>query len=129
MWPQATISCKTGNYLRAAQNPVAGRMLPAPDLDEIFANFEIQGPAQLGTDNHGIKDGRRMYKGQKYKKCPKRKQASTEITDEQNPPTTTSQISELVKENKSAHNAERSRPTAGNPPKESSKRDFNESTI
>ena len=66
--------------------------------------------------------------GQKYKKCPKRKQASTEITDEQNPPTTTSQISELVKENKSAHNAERSRPTAGNPPKESSKRDFNELT-
>ncbi|CAK8675179.1 unnamed protein product [Clavelina lepadiformis] len=27
MWPQATLSCKTGNCLRAAQNPVAGHSM------------------------------------------------------------------------------------------------------
>ncbi|CAK8691494.1 unnamed protein product [Clavelina lepadiformis] len=101
---------------------------PQQNLDEIPANFEIQGPAQLGMDKHGIKDGRRIYKGHKFKECPKRKQANTDITDEQSPPTTTSQISELVEENKSTDNAERSRPTARNPPKKSSKRDFNELT-
>ncbi|CAK8674648.1 unnamed protein product [Clavelina lepadiformis] len=41
MWPQATLSCKTGNCLRAAQNPVAarirpaGRMLPTPGLKAV----------------------------------------------------------------------------------------------
>ncbi|CAK8684224.1 unnamed protein product, partial [Clavelina lepadiformis] len=35
---------------------------PQRHLDEILEEFEIQGPAQLGVDKYGIKDGRRVYK-------------------------------------------------------------------
>ncbi|XP_076807489.1 uncharacterized protein LOC143450717 [Clavelina lepadiformis] len=35
---------------------------PQRHLDEILKQFEIQGPARLGVDNYGIRDGRRIYK-------------------------------------------------------------------
>ncbi|CAK8691987.1 unnamed protein product [Clavelina lepadiformis] len=35
---------------------------PQRHLDEILKEFEIQGPARLGVDKYGIKDGRRIYK-------------------------------------------------------------------
>ncbi|XP_076821907.1 uncharacterized protein LOC143468519 isoform X1 [Clavelina lepadiformis] len=35
---------------------------PQKHIDAILAEYEIQGPARLGVDKYGIKDGRRIYK-------------------------------------------------------------------
>ncbi|CAK8686051.1 unnamed protein product [Clavelina lepadiformis] len=38
---------------------------PQRHLDNILAEYEIKGPAQLGKDKHGIRDGRRIYRVKK----------------------------------------------------------------
>jgi len=47
MWPRATLSCTTGNSLRASQNPVtgrvrpAGRMLPVPEITHLSTFLDL----------------------------------------------------------------------------------------
>ncbi|CAK8678898.1 unnamed protein product [Clavelina lepadiformis] len=85
---------------------------PQKHLDKFFAKFGIRGPAQLGFDKHGIKDGKRMrcavsYDGQiqtcslcteqghKYRECPDRPKSDTNNSDVKDSPTSTTEQSNL----------------------------------
>ncbi|CAK8682105.1 unnamed protein product [Clavelina lepadiformis] len=80
---------------------------PQKHIDAILAEYEIQGPARLGVDKYGIKDGRRIYKVNKKTlerhqlpsylylgkircaECPKRRREGER--DERDTPMTTAQ--------------------------------------